>query len=320
MTSMSTGILTVAFVSACGLARTGTELIAFRALQGVSLSLCLPSGVSILTKSFAPGRIRNVGFSFLGAGQVLGFCIGLVLGGLIIESTGWRVGYYICGGVHLLAFVSAIWALPQDRKRDAVSWQRLWNDIDWIGAAIASSCLGMFSYVLAIVTGSSSSIKDPLNATLMAVAAALIPIFAFWVGRQERLGKPALIPNSIWKIPAFTAVCLMVMVSWGVMNSMEFFVSLFLIIVDVFPVKTQALAGAVFNTVAQCGTSLGIATMSVVATNVTKGSKIANKHSPAALMEGYRAQFWFSFASVLLTCMIGVVGLRKAGKVGLKRD
>lgn len=77
-----------------------------------------------------------------------------------------------------------------------------------------------------IVTGSSSSIKEPLNATLITVAAVLVPVFVLWVGRQERHGKPALIPNSLWKIPAFTAVCLMVLLSWGVMNSMEYFVSL----------------------------------------------------------------------------------------------
>ncbi|KAL8885123.1 MAG: hypothetical protein Q9192_006701, partial [Flavoplaca navasiana] len=378
------------------------------------------------------GKTRNVGFSFLGAGQVLGFCIGLVLGGVLIETVGWRVGYYICGAVHMIALALACWVLPQDRKREAISWQRLYSDVDWMGAIMASSCLGLLSYVLAIVTGSSSSIREPLNATLLTIAAVLVPVFVYWVGRQERLGKPALIPNSLWKIPAFTAVCLMVLISWGVMNSMEYFVSLFyqevqelsalqasvrfvpglivgfclnvatgllvhrfpanylviistilcagspllmalinpkwsywyaafwsmvlypvsadgmplasyssqpgkkpplltyssavlftissLIIVDVFPAKTHALAGAVFNTVAQFGTSLGIAIMAVVASNVTRESGNPNKESPAALMEGYRVTFWLGFASMLLTGAVGIVGLRKAGKVGLKRE
>lgn len=93
-----------------------------------------------------------------------------------------------------------------------------------------------------------------------------------------------------------------------------------LIVVNVFPAETHALAGAVFNTVAQFGTSLGIATMAVVASNVTRKSSDPNKSSPAALMEGYRVTFWLSFASMLLTCAIGIIGLRKAGKVGLKRE
>jgi hypothetical protein len=43
---------------------------------------------------------------------------------------------------------------------------------------------------------------------------------------RERAGKPALIPNSLWKNIPFTAVCIMVMLAWGVMNSNELFSSL----------------------------------------------------------------------------------------------
>ncbi|KAI4137266.1 MAG: hypothetical protein L6R39_007378, partial [Caloplaca ligustica] len=54
--------------------------------------------------------------------------------------------------------------------------------------------------------------------------------------------------------------------------------------------------------------------MAVVASNVTRKSNDPNKSSPAALLEGYRATFWLGFASMLLTSVIGVIGLRKAGK------
>jgi hypothetical protein len=37
-------------------------------------------------------------------------------------------------------------------------------------------------------------------------------------------------------------------------------------------------------------------------------------------LEGYVATFWFCFALILVTLVIGVFGLRKAGKVGHKRD
>lgn len=60
--------------------------------------------------------------------------------------------------------------------------------------------------------------------------------------------------------------------------------------------------------------------MAVVASNVTRGSGDPDKESPAALMEGYRVTFWLGFGGMLLTVAVGVVGLRKAGKVGLKRE
>jgi MFS family permease len=93
-----------------------------------------------------------------------------------------------------------------------------------------------------------------------------------------------------------------------------------LIITDVFSPTTQALAGAVFNTVAQFGNSLGIMTMAIISSTVTMHSGYAAKKSPQALMQGYRAVFWTCFGLMLSACCVGLLGLRKVGKVGLKRE
>ena len=63
-----------------------------------------------------------------------------------------------------------------------------------------------------------------------------------------------------------------------------------LVITDVFPEDTQALAGAVFNTAAQFGTALGLAVTQVISTLVTKNQ--SNNEEARAIMEGYRASFW----------------------------
>ena len=93
-----------------------------------------------------------------------------------------------------------------------------------------------------------------------------------------------------------------------------------LIITDAFSPKTQALAGAVFNTVAQFGNSLGVMIMAVISTAVTRNSQYADKTSPEALLAGYRAVFWACFAMMLAACVVGAVGLRRVGMVGLKRE
>ena len=51
------------FVLACGLATTGIQMIMFRALQGISVAMCLPTAVSIITTSFRHGRQRNLGLA-----------------------------------------------------------------------------------------------------------------------------------------------------------------------------------------------------------------------------------------------------------------
>jgi hypothetical protein len=93
-----------------------------------------------------------------------------------------------------------------------------------------------------------------------------------------------------------------------------------LVVSDVFPISTQALAGAVFNTVAQFGASTGFTVMAVISTSATKKSKYQDKTKPDALMVGYRASFWAAFSWIIVACIIGAFGLRKVGKVGLKED
>lgn len=44
--------------------------------------------------------------------------------------------------------------------------------------------------------------------------------------------------------------------------------------------KTQALAGAVFNTVAYFGVALGLSLMQIVSTSVTEGTQYRDKSSP----------------------------------------
>ncbi|KAJ6010359.1 major facilitator superfamily domain-containing protein [Penicillium sp. IBT 35674x] len=93
-----------------------------------------------------------------------------------------------------------------------------------------------------------------------------------------------------------------------------------LIIADSFSPKTQGLAGAVFNTIAQFGTSIGLTTFAIIAASVTDGSSYSNKSSPEALMVGYRAVFWACFGLLLAAIAISAWGLRRVGKVGLKRE
>ncbi|MCJ1284653.1 hypothetical protein MMC26_003988 [Xylographa opegraphella] len=94
-----------------------------------------------------------------------------------------------------------------------------------------------------------------------------------------------------------------------------------LIISAVFPSRTQALGGAVFNTCAQLGTSIGLTITSVIADSRTAASSgDVAKTSPIALMVGYRAVFWALFAWMGIVCLVGVSGLRRLGKIGMKQD
>lgn len=87
-----------------------------------------------------------------------------------------------------------------------------------------------------------------------------------------------------------------------------------------FPRHTQALTGAVFNTVAQFRTSLGLTLIAVIAASVTKNEADRGMQREEELLARYRAGFWTVFTSMGITCFIRAFGLRRMGKVGVKRD
>ncbi|KAF1985392.1 integral membrane protein [Aulographum hederae CBS 113979] len=397
------------FTLACGLSQNGMQLIVFRAFAGIAISFCLPASVSIITHTFPVGKRRNVAFAAMGGGQPIGFSIGLTLGGVFADTVGWRWGFHIAAILNTLVFGLALWGLPKKIDEDApVTWSRLLYEIDWIGALLATCSLAMISYCFATITSSTDNIKNPSTIVTLTLSLALIPLFIYWVGRQERLSRPAIIPNSLWRNKVFTSICINVFITWGAFNALEneltfflqyvkgisaietsvqflpgpisgaltniamglivhriradytiliatavssvapllmalvnpawtywscTFLAIFLnpigadclftisnlLITSVFPGKTQGLAGGVFNTLAQIGKSVGLATTAVIAASVTAQSG-EDVDSPKGLMTGYRAAFWYCFGLSGLTFAVSLWGLRNIGRVGVKRD
>ncbi|KAF2643056.1 MFS general substrate transporter, partial [Massarina eburnea CBS 473.64] len=408
-----------AFTLSCGLAQTGIQLVVFRALQGVAVALHLPCSVSLIAAAVPSGKARNVAFASLGLSQPLGFSFGLVFGGIMVDKVGWRSGFYLCGASLLVVAVVAYWGLPkvkvaEDRGERSV-WGKLRSEIDWVGGILASGGLAILAYVLAILSADLTTIKSPATASLLAVSFILLITFPLWMHTQEKAGRPALIRNSMWKNIPFSATCIMMALSWGVINAIEIFSSLYfqeiqsastlaaslyllpnlafavcinlvigwvvdriparwlisgsaficavsplmmalvdpawpywylefwaqifapfsgnvlfttglIIVSDSFPEKTQALAGAIFNAVAQFGYCIGVGVFQVVALSVmgTEGSagggEAFDNVDIGRTLAGYRASFWTMFAFMIVCGLVGVVGLRKAGKVGLKKE
>ncbi|KAI1258532.1 major facilitator superfamily domain-containing protein [Xylariaceae sp. FL1019] len=139
------GVATIA----CGLSNTGVQVIIFRHAAH------LPASVSLVSAALPSGKVRNIGFACLGLSQPLGFAAGLVLGGILIQRMGWAIGFYLAGGPILgiaLAGYRTLPKPPNDQTRGVgarIVLRKLYTDIDWLGAGLASLGLALLSYVLA---------------------------------------------------------------------------------------------------------------------------------------------------------------------------
>ncbi|GAB7355454.1 hypothetical protein MBLNU459_g5958t1 [Dothideomycetes sp. NU459] len=222
---LAANVLLVASALGCGLARTGGELIAFRGLQGVTSAMAVPASVSIISTSVAYGRPRNLGFACLGFSGPLGFLIGLVLGGVFVDTVGWRPAFYLAAATSFVLCVIGLWVLPKDSRPRP--WhmieKQLAFDIDWIGILVSSTGLSTLSYSLAMVSSDIKNIRQASNIALLVVSAASVPAFVMWMNYQMKHNRPALIPTSLWHNSSFTSMCVMILFTSAVSNSMELF-------------------------------------------------------------------------------------------------
>lgn len=219
--------LYAAFTLAIGFAQTGIQIILFRALQGVAISMCLPTAVSLITNTFSKGKWRNTAFAMNGMGQPLGYALGLVLGGIFTDTIGWRWAYYMMTIISFSLSTAAIWSLPSIPRHSDKKWSRqLVEDIDWLGALIMSAGLGLLFYVLATTASSYTSIRSAPSIAILVVSLVLLGSFPLWMQLQTRRGKPALITNRLWKQASFTSVCIAVFFCWASLNSIEYFTTL----------------------------------------------------------------------------------------------
>src|SRR5262245_54681538 len=73
-----------------GLAPSPLWLIGARALQGFGAALFAPAMLALITTSFVEGRARNNALGVVGAVASAGAAAGVVIGGLLTASVGWR--------------------------------------------------------------------------------------------------------------------------------------------------------------------------------------------------------------------------------------
>ncbi len=170
---------------------SGTQLIAFRALQGVGAALLMPGTLSILTVTFPPEeRARAIG---LWAGvSGLALALGPTLGGWIVEQGGWETVFFINVPIGVIAF-----AVAWRTVRESVSEET--RHLDLPGLALGTG--GLFTLTYGLIEANQRGWSDGLIVASLVTAAVLLVGFVIWEHRSPR----AMMPLTFFRIPAFSA-------------------------------------------------------------------------------------------------------------------
>ena len=126
-----------------GVSPSDTVLILARAAQGLGAAMASAAGLSILVTVFAEGRERNRALSIFAAVTGLGSASGMILGGVITATMGWRAVFEINVPIGLALSLLTIRYISLTARGD-----RETKHLDILGAVSVTTGLMLLVYSL----------------------------------------------------------------------------------------------------------------------------------------------------------------------------
>lgn len=196
----------------CALAASLPLLLAGRAVQGVAGALLIPGAMPILSHAFPDPRERAHVIGGWSAFSALALILGPLLGGMLLESTGWQSIFLINLPLGMLAMSLGAWGITERRYREEAA-------LDRAGQVLSIVWLGALTYGLIALGSNDAPAWPPL-------AVALLAFLAF-LAVEARAPRP-LLPLQLFRERSFALVNLASLVLGFAGYSSLFFFSLYL--------------------------------------------------------------------------------------------
>ncbi|MGA2477413.1 MAG: MFS transporter [Spirochaetia bacterium] len=234
---------------ACGLSATLGQLVAFRVVQGIGGAMVFSISGAILFLAF-PQHERGRAMGYLGSTVAVGSILGPVLGGLLVDTLGWRSIFLINLPIGILLVVGCLFFLRTHEER-APSFQ-----MDWVGAATLAAALLFLMLFLASLERAAASPLQLLSLGVLFLAAG-----AGFLLRESRCARP-LLDLAIFRTRGFLLPVLAMMLFFvanfminvvgpfyfeGVMGFRPTQVGLMFLVVPVVMVGASPLAGWLYD-------------------------------------------------------------------------
>jgi len=174
----------------CGQANGMTELIAFRAVQGLGAGGLIVLTQAVIGDVVSPrerGRYQGLFGAVFGVASVAG----PLLGGVIVEAVSWRWFFYVNLPVGIVSLAVLAAALPtvQGRERPV---------IDYLGAGLLAGGLG----AIVLVTSLGGTTWAWGSAQVVLLAALGVLLLVFFLAAERRAREPVL-PPALLRDPVF---------------------------------------------------------------------------------------------------------------------
>jgi EmrB/QacA subfamily drug resistance transporter len=125
----------------CSLAPNLELLVVFRMVQAVGGSMLNPVAMSIITNTFTDARERARAIGAWGAVVGISMAAGPLLGGLLVESVGWRSIFWVNLPVGLAALLLTLRYVPESRAPRA-------RRVDPVGQLLVIALFGSLTYAI----------------------------------------------------------------------------------------------------------------------------------------------------------------------------
>jgi MFS transporter, DHA2 family, methylenomycin A resistance protein len=201
------------FSAGCAMSRSDLALIVNRGLQGVGAAILAPLSLAILVDAYPPER-RTAAIGIWASVAGLGFGAGPIVGGLLIELSGWPAVFWVNVPLGMVGFVLAAVVVRESRDSGARS-------LDPVGTVLIS--LGLFVLTFALIEANVHHWLSTYTLSLGAVAFAALAAFLVHEGRTSH----PMVPLGLFRDRIFSAANAVYALAYASLATMFFFVTLY---------------------------------------------------------------------------------------------
>jgi EmrB/QacA subfamily drug resistance transporter len=199
----------------CSIAPDLTTLIVFRMVQAIGGSMLNPVAMSIITNTFTDPKERAQAVGVWAAVVGISMALGPVVGGLLVDTVGWRSIFWINLPVGLAAIVLTLRFIPESRAPKA-------RRIDGVGQALVVVLLASLTY--GIIEAPDRGWGSPVIATALTLAVAALFGLIYWERRRDE----PLIDLRFFKSVPFSGAAIIAVAAFATLGGFLFLNTLYL--------------------------------------------------------------------------------------------